>query len=174
MNDTEIITILYDKLSIQTGRHLYGVLGTYQAIRRFKENIQGVNMPAGGPFPAPLSVTRGILDAIPDTEFRALVEREAKMPAPTAAHVLQAFETFLRDVLKHENFVILEYLEILFAYRCELSLLRTLPTDDKHVLLLLPGRRERDRIIMYPEQTDAEFMLPSTLIAENHLWELKD
>src|SRR5216684_8078703 len=157
MNDTEIIEALCSKLLVPTGRHLYGVLGTYPALKRFAEKLQQAKTPDGMPFPAPLSVTRGILDAIPDDEFRGLVENEAKRPEPIAAHVSQAFEEFLRAHLKEQGLVVLESLEILFAYDSDLSLLRTLATDEQRVLLLLAGRRENGRIIMFPEQKDNDY-----------------
>jgi hypothetical protein len=45
--------------------------------------------------------------------------------------------------------------------------------DDDRILLLLPGRRSGGRIIMFPEIEDGNYTLPPSLIAENHLWELK-
>lgn len=173
MNDTDIIEAFRGKLMVPTGRHLYGVLGSYPALKRFAEKLLQASIPGGQPFPPPLSVTRGILDAIPDDEFRGLVENEAKRPEPIAAHVSQAFEEFLRAHLKEQRLVVLESLEILFAYGSDLSLLRTLATDEQRILLLLPGKRENGRIVMFPEQQDNDYRLPTNLIAENHLWELK-
>jgi len=173
MNDTDIIEALRSKLMVPTGRHLYGVLGTYPALKRFAEKLQQAKTPYGKPFLAPLSVTRGILNAIPDDEFRSLVVNEARRPEPIAAHVAQAFETFLRAHLKENGLVVLESLEILFAYGSDLSLLRTLATDAHRILLLLPGRRKNGWIVMFPDQEDDNCTLPTNLIAENHLWELK-
>ena len=173
MNDTEIIEALCSKLAVPTGRHLYGVLGTYSALKRFVEKLQQAKTPDGKSFPVPLSVTRGILNAIPDDEFRSLVEREAKRPEPIAAHVARAFETFLRVNLKENGLVVLESLEILFAYGSDFSLLRTLATDSHRILLLLPGKWEHGRIVMFPNQEDGDYTLPGNLIAENHLWELR-
>ena len=173
MNDTDIIEVLRSKLMVPTGRHLYGVLATYPALKRFAEKIQQAKTPDGEPFPAPLSLTSGILNAIPDDEFRSLVENEAKRPEPIAAHVAQAFEAFLRTHLKEKGLVVLESLEILFAYGSDLSLLRTLATDTHRILLLLPGKRESGRVMMFPDQEDGDYTLPGNLIAENHLWELR-
>ncbi len=173
MNDTDIIEALRSKLMVPTGRHLYGILGTYPPLKRFAEKLQQAKTPDGNPFPAPLSVTRGILNAIPDDEFRSLVVNEAKRPEPIAAHVTQAFEIFLRAHLKEDELVVLESVEILFAYGSDLSLLRTLATDAHRILLLLPGRRENGRIVLFPDQEDENRTLPTNLIAENHLWELK-
>ena len=174
MKDTEIIETLRSKLAVPGGRHLYGVLGTYQALDKFIQKLLQAKTLDGRHFPAPLSVNRGILDASPDDEFRKLVEDEAKRPEPTAAHVTRAFESFLRSKLKGKGLVILANLELLFAYSLELNLLRTMAADDDRVLLLLPGKRESGRIIMFPDLVEGNYTLPSNLIAENHLWELRD
>ena len=142
MNDTDIIENLQNKLGVSSGRHLYGVLGSYAKLKQFSNTLQQARTPDGQPFPAPLSVTRGILENIPDAEFRDLVEKEAKRPEPIVAHIKQAFERFLRAQLHDKGLIILEHLEILFAYQSDLSSLRVLATDDNRVLLLLPGRRE--------------------------------
>jgi hypothetical protein len=173
MNDTEIIETLCSKLLVPTGRHLYGVLGTYPELKSFAEKLQQARDPDGKPFPAPLSVTRGILNAIPDDEFRSLVLYEAKRPEPIAAHVAQAFETFLRLHLKENGLIVLESLEILFAYNSDFSLLRTLATDSHRILLLLPGKWEHGHVVMFPDQKDGDYTLPGNLVAENHLWELR-
>jgi len=173
MKETEIIEALRSRLNIPGGRHLYGVLGSYQSLSEFSKKISQARTMDGRRFPKPLNVNRGILDAIPDEEFRLLVENEAKRPEPTAAHVAAAFEKFLRSKLKGKGLVVLANLEILFAYRLELNLLRTLAADEDRVLLLLPGKRSGGRIIMFPKLEDSNYTLPTTLIAEDHLWELK-
>ena len=120
-----------------------------------------------------VNVNRGILDAIPDDEFRQLVENEAKRPEPTAAHVAKAFERFLRANLTG-GVLVLSNLELLFAYSVELNLLRTMAADEDRILLLLPGRRSRDRIVMFHEIEDSDYTLPTNLIADNHLWEVRE
>ena len=179
MKATDIIEALRAGLSAPGGRHLYGVLGSYQQLESFAELLQQAKTPSGSPFPAPVNVNRGILDAIPDEEFRRLVEDEAKRPEPTAAHVAKAFETFLRSSLTTlrsplpaPRLLVLSGLEMIFAYNVELSVLRTMATDEDRVLLLLPGCREGGRVRMFPDWPDASFALPTNLIADNHLWEL--
>jgi hypothetical protein len=61
---------------------------------------------------------------------------------------------------------------MIFAYQVELSFLRTVAADDHRVLMLLPGRRSHGRIMMFPELDDTSYVLPTNLIADNHLWEL--
>lgn len=174
MKDTEIIEALQSKLAFSGGRHLYGILGAYPTLKTFAHKLQQAKTPDGTPFPEPISVNREILDAIPDEEFRQLVENEAKRPEPTAAHVAKAFELFLRSKLQGKGLVVLAHLEMLFAYHLELNLLRTMATDDDRILLLLPGRRSSGKIIMFPDLTEYNYTLPTNLIAENHLWELKN
>jgi hypothetical protein len=165
MTDSDIIADLYQKIQNSSGRHLYGVLGSYAALQRFARRLEEAR------FPRPLSITRGILDTIPDDEFRDLVTNEAKQPQPIRAHVRMAFERFLRTHLTGKGLVVMEGLELLFAYDIDLAPFRTLATDDNHLLLLLPGMRERGYVKMYPNQ-DKVYALPPQLIADHHLWEL--
>ena len=174
MKTTEIIETLRSKLSVPGGRHLYGVLGSYASLKNFTRKLRQAKTHDGKRFPKPLSVNRGILDAIPDEEFHHLVENEAKRPEPTAAHVANAFEKFLRSKLRGKGLIVLSKLEMLFAYHLELNLLRTIAADDDRILLLLPGRRGSGRIIMFPELEEGRYTLPTNLIASDHLWELKD
>jgi len=87
---------------------------------------------------------------------------EAKRPEPTAAHVAKAFEMFLRERLRESGLVVLNGLEMIFAYQVELSFLRTVAADDHRVLMLLPGRRSHGRIMMFPELDDASYVLRRT------------
>lgn len=174
MKDTEIIEQLIGKLSLPVGRHLYGVLGSYESLGAFSDKLQEARAPDGRSFPKPRSVNRGILDAIPDDEFRQLVADEAKYPEPTAAHVGKAFEAFLRSLLKSESLAVLTNLELLFAYAVDLSLLRVLATDSNRIILLLPARREQGSIVMFPGCSEITYMLPINLIADNHLWQISD
>ena len=100
MKPAEIIELLLAKLSLPGGRHLYGVMGSHAQLDAFAAELAEARMADGGRFPTPLNVNRGILDAIPDEEFRKLTRDEAKRPEPTAAHVAQAFATFLRQHLR--------------------------------------------------------------------------
>lgn len=139
MKSTEIIEAIRQKLTIPGGRHLYGVLGTYSQLDSFAKKLHQAKTTDGDPFPKPVNVNRGILDAIPDDEFKLLAENEAKRPEPTAAHVAKAFERFLRANLTGGGILVLSYLEMLFAYHIELNLLRTMAADEDRVLLLLPA-----------------------------------
>ena len=164
------------KLATPVGRHLYGVLGTYAALDRFAERLKEAKTVDGKPFSRPVSVNRGILDAIPDEELKELVKNEAKRPEPTAAYVKKAFDRFLRDGLQEQSFLVLMKIELLFAYNVDLSLLRTLAADERRILLLRPGRKSGDRIVMFPETGDGDlnYSLPTNLIAMDRLWQLED
>jgi len=172
MRDADVIEELRAKLAIPTGRHLYGVLGAYAALCRFALALQQAPTPRGRSFPAPLSVNRGILHAIPDEECKQLVTDEARYPQPARAHVQQAFEQSLRDALSAHDVVVLEHLEMFFAYGVDLTLLRTVATDADQVILLLPGRRAGGRISMFFEEDAGFNSMPGNLIAANHLWDL--
>jgi hypothetical protein len=174
MTSTEIIDALRQKLTVPGGRHLYGVLGTYAQLDEFAVKLHQVRTTDGIAFPEPININRGILDAIPDDEFKRLVENEAKYPEPTAAHVGRAFEKFLRESLTGQGVLVLSNLEMLFAYHVELNLLRVMAADENRVLLLLPGRKSRDRIVMFHEMSESDYMLPTNLIADNHLWEIRE
>lgn len=175
MNDAEIIGALRNRLNVKVGRHLYGILGSYEALERFSATLQQVNTIEGVPFPAPLSVNREILEAIPDEEFKELAENEPKRPEPTMQHVKKSFETFLRSQLQNHDLLVLGGLEMLFAYHVELNLFRTLGTDNKKIILLLRGKRNRQQeVIMFPDLTEDIYILPTNFIAENHMWELME
>lgn len=174
MKTTEIIEAIRQKLTMPGGRHLYGVLGSYKQLESFAKKIGHAKAPDGKSFPRPLNVNQGILSAIPDAEFRQLVENEARRPEPTAAFVAKAFEKFLRTKLNGKGLVVLANIEMLFAYRIELNLLRTLAADEDRVLLFLPGKRTSGRIIMFPDMKEGDYTLPTNLIAENHLWEIRE
>ncbi|NMB84703.1 MAG: hypothetical protein GYA29_00445 [Methanothrix sp.] len=174
MKDTEIIEAIIAKLSVDVGRHLYGIVGTYRTLDRFADRLQEAKTSDGQPFPAPTSVNKGILSAIPDDEFRKLVENEARKPEPTKAHINRAFEKFLRHSLMENGLVVLSNLELVFAYDVDLNPLRTLATDQQRVILLLPGRRAGDKIIMFSESGEDSYLLPTNLIADDHIWSLNE
>ncbi len=173
MKTTEIIESLRVKLTIPGGRHLYGVVGSYDLLDDFAASLRQAKTHDGKRFPKPINVNSGILNTIPDNEFRELAENEARHPRPTAAHVAKAFERFLRSKLHSKGIVVLSNLEMLFAYHLELSHLRTMAADDDRILLLLPGKRIGGKVIMFPDWEEGDYMLPTNLIAENNLWELR-
>lgn len=175
MTDTEVIEALRAKLNIKSGRHLYGIMGSYNALDKFSKSLRQAKTYDGQPFPTPLSVNREILNAIPDDEFKELADNEPKKPEPTVQHIKQSFESFLRSGLRDHDLLVLTGLEMLFAYHIELNLFRTLATDDKRIILFLPGKRTRQgEVEIFAGLTDQVYILPTNFIAENHMWELND
>jgi len=173
MKPTDIIDSLITKLGMPGGRHLYGILGDYAALDEFALQLQQAKTPQGSRFPKPINVNKGILDTIPDQEFKELVENEARRPEPTQKHVALAFEKFLRQHLQKHGLIVLANMEMIFAYQLELNMLRTMAADDDRIILLLPGTRDNGRVVIFPNWPDGSYQLPINLIADNHLWELR-
>ena len=171
MKIEDVIVILREKLRVPVGRHLYGILSDYSGLVAFEKELKGATIVDGQAFPIPFSVNREIIDAFSDDEFCDLVQEEAKRPEPTRASIRNVFEKIIREKLENNNTVILKDLELLFIYNIDFSSLRVLATDQHRIILLLPGKRVRDRITMYPN-SEYDFNLPKNLIADNHIWEL--
>ena len=173
MKAADIIITLRKQLENPVGRHLYGILGSYNALSTFSRALEEARFPDGTPFPVPLSVNAGIINSFSDDLFREIVTNEARLPDPTRTSVRLAFEAFLSDSIRQSPLLILTDLELLFAYNIDLSLLRVLSTDQKRIVLLLPGILSGKRIIMYPN-VDGEYQVPQGIIAEHHLWEVTE
>ena len=82
-----------------------------------------------------------------------------------------AFEAFVKEKIQTNTTLLLKDLELVFIYNIDLSVLRVLAADQFRIILLLPGKRVRDRIQMFPG-SNYDFSLPRNLIAENHIWEI--
>jgi hypothetical protein len=77
--------------------------------------------------------------------------------------------------LKDASLLALKNLEILFAYDLELNCLRIRAANKKHILMLLPGERVGDRIILFHEApSNNHRTLPITMVPEDHIWELNE
>jgi hypothetical protein len=174
LRDADVVQALAAKLAIPTGRHLYGVIGRYPALDRFSAKLTGTKLPDGTKVERTVSVTAEVLNGMADDDFRRMVADEAKRPEVVAAEVQRAFNAFLRGVARRQRLVVLANLEIVFAYHVELNLLRTLAADDIRFLLLLPGGITNGKPMLFEEQTEARYVLPANLIAENHLWVIED
>ncbi len=155
-----------------SGRQLYGILGSYIALEKFIQSIKTETLLNGSPFPEPISVNRGILDEFSDETFHNMVLDEAKHPEPILYSIQRTFEKLLRKWLKEKKLLILKDLELLFAYEVDLNLLHTLASDEDRIILLLPGKRENDRVIMFPNYKEWQMRLPLNIIPENRLWEV--
>lgn len=172
----QVITQLRSKLQFEAGRHLYGVLGSYQQLERFMRNdLAAARDPADNKFPTPINLNKALLECIDDAALRDLIDREAKRPQWITQRLNDELAKLLQASLRQTPFVILYQIELMFAYDLEFATLRRYASNQNRILLLLPGQRSGDQIVLFHEAT-AEFQrnLPASVIADNHLWELAD
>jgi hypothetical protein len=172
----QVITELRAKLRFGIGRHLYGVLGTYAQLAQFEQDdLAQARTSQGESFPRPINVNRELLANIGDEELRQLVKAEARRPQAVRRRLEQELDSMLGDLLERDHFLILKQLELAFAHSLDLGVFRIRATNQNHLLLLLPGERRGQHITLFHE-VDPRYhrSLPTNLIADNHLWELKD
>ena len=172
----QVVSELREKLQFDVGRHLYGVLGTYTQLAGFEETALAQALdPRGNRFPQPINVNRELLARIGDEDLRGLVNAEARRPKTIQRRLGQELDNLLGDLLEQHQYIILKQLELLFAYGLDLSVFRTRAANQNHILLLLPGARHGDDVTLFHEAGSRfQRRLPPHLIADNHLWELKD
>ena len=171
-----IISTLRENLQLNIGRHLYGVLGTYASLKKFEAvDLAQARFSNEAPAPPAVNLNLALLDRIADSEMRSLVQNEARLPQTVQRKLNAEFDQFLQGLLQEAAFIILKQVELLFAYNLDLHAIRARATNQKHILLLLPGEKRGDHITIFSE-ADARFhrSLPTQLITENHLWELAD
>ena len=176
LTGSQIICKITDKLQFDMGRHLYGVMGTYSQLERFQNNdLAHAKDRQGKRLPTPINVNKELLARIGDDDLRKLIKTEGRRPQAVQRRLNQEFDRFLHEHLENANFLIIQYLELLFAYSLDLSVLRTRASNQNHILLLLPSEKRGDRLILFHE-AEARFhrTLPNNLIADNHLRELSD
>ena len=172
----QIISQLRDKLTFDVGRHLYAVLGGYEQLDQFeRRDLAQARDPEGQSFPLPFNVNRELLARIGDDDLRHLVKVEARRFNAVQRHLNQAFDQLLHDLLQQNRLIILKQLELLFAYSLDLSVLRTRASNQSHILLLLPGERRGERLLIFHEAAERfQRSIPQNLVADNHLWEMAD
>ncbi len=172
----EINTQLRRKLEMPTGRHLYVVLGTYERLDRYERvAFREARSPSGQRLGDPVNVNHSLLSRISDDELKRLVQTEASRTESVKDRLAKELDTLVADRLSGGSFLAIKNLEILFAYDLELNCLRIRATNQKHVLILLPGEKVGDRITLFHEaQTQNHRTLPTNLVPENHLWELSE
>jgi len=171
-----IISELRDKLRFEVGRHLYGVLGTYERLARFeREDLGQARDPEGRSFPAALNLNAALLAHIGDDDLRQMVKDEARRPQTVRYHLNRELDSLLGELLQRSHFLIVKQVELLFAHNLDWSVFRTRASNRNHVLLLLPGEKRGDQIALFQEATPRfHRVLPANLLADNHLWELDD
>lgn len=170
----QVISDLREKLHVTIGRHLYGVLSSYALLNNFiAVDLKQASDGDGQPLPSPLNLNRELLAHLPDDDLRRLVRDEARRPQAVERHLNEQLRAVLTDHLQQSTFVILHQLELIFAYNLDLSIFRTCATNENHVLLLLPGERRGEHVLLFHETAERfQRFLPDNLIADNHLWEL--
>jgi hypothetical protein len=172
----EINSQLRQKLEMSTGRHLYVVLGTYERLERYERiDFREARSPVGERLGDPVNVNHTLLDRISDYELKRLVQTEASRTESVKDRLSKELDTLVAEKLNLGSFLALKNMEILFAYDLELNCLRIRATNQKHILIMLPGEKVGDRITLFHEApSNNHRTLPTNLVPESHLWELNE
>jgi hypothetical protein len=172
----EINSQLRQKLEMPTGRHMYVVLGTYERIERYERvAFKEARSPSGQRLGNPVNVNRTLLERISDPELKRLVQTEASRTESVKRRLTDELDALVAEKLENGPFLAVKNLELLFAYDLELNCFRIRATNQKHILVLLPGERVSDRITLFHEASAQNHRtLPANLVPENHLWELSE
>lgn len=172
----EINSQLRQKLEMPTGRHLYVIIGTYERLDRYeKMDFREARSPTGQRLGHPVNINHHLLDRIQDDELKRLVQTEASRTESVKHRLAKELDTLVAEKLNGGSFLALKNLEILFAYDLELNCLRIRATNQKHILVLLPGEKVGDQITLFHEAPQSSHRtLPINLVPENHLWELSE
>ncbi len=174
MSDHEVNSHLRDKLQNVRGRHLYVILGTYEALAKYERlAFPEARGPSNEKLSPPINVNKMLLERIPDEELKSLVQNEAKRPEHVRKRLDQELDNLLAEELAKRSLVTLKQLELLFAYDLELNALRIRAVNQKHILLLVPGQRSGDRLYLFHEAAPQwHRTLPNNLVPDDHLCEL--
>lgn len=172
----EIISQLRQKLEMPTGRHLYVVLGTYERLTRFdRVTFREARSPTNQRLGDSLNVSLNLLERIKDDDLKWLVRNEASLSETVKKRLADELDALVDEKLASTAFLALKHLELLFAYDLEMNCLRIRATNQKHILVMLPGERVGDRITLFHEASPPNHRtLPANLVPENHLWELSE
>jgi hypothetical protein len=172
----EINSQLRQRLGMPIGRHFYVILGTYERIERYERvAFREARGPDDKPLGTALNVSRSLLQRFRDDELKWLVRNEAGMPETVKKQLAEELDALVADELAVKSFLALKNLELLFAYDMELTCFRIRATNQKHILVLLPGERVGDHITLFHEAPPSNHRtLPMNLVPENHLWELSE
>jgi hypothetical protein len=172
----EINSQLRQKLEMPTGRHLYVVLGTYGRLQRYERvAFKEARSPSGQRLGDPVNVNRTLLERISDPELKRLVQTEASRTESVKRRLTEELDALVAEKLEAGPFLAVKNLELLFAYDLELNCFRIRATNQKHILVLLPGEQASDRITLFHEASARNHRtLPANLVPDNHLWELSE
>lgn len=174
LSDHEVNSRLHDRLQNVAGRHLYVILGSYEALYRYERHaFPEARGPNNERLRSPVNVNHTLLERIPDDELKELVQNEAKRPQQVRERLYSELDQFLAQELATSSILALKQMELLFAYDLEMDKLRTRATNQKHIIVLLPGQRSGDKIFLFHEvAAQWHRTLPNSLVPEEHLYEL--
>jgi hypothetical protein len=174
LKPTEILNSLYNNLKIPSGRHLYAVLGSYSALEAFTENtLCQAKLADGSAFPTPISVNKMLLNSFEDDSLAEIIIKESRRPKYTQSVLDKILDDFLRKQFTTTNFIILQHLELVFAYSLDLSKLRRWAANQNHILVLLPGEIRNQQIYLFDDPITGESLkFDNQLFSENNIWEL--
>jgi len=173
-NRHEILRDLSGRWEETGKRHLYLVLGTYADLAAFLKDVKrGARTPDRRPVEAVIRVNSALLETLGESGQEEMVDSEARYLEHIQQTLARHFDGILKTELERHDIVVLADLELIFAFSLDLAVLRQHATNGKHVVLLIPGRREGERIVLFRE-AEQEFRrsLPVNLVMENHIWEI--
>jgi hypothetical protein len=171
---SQITNLLRDALQMDIGRHLYAVLGSYESLAAFeKQDLSQFCFPGTTLFPPAINLNSALLGRIGDDDLKGLVKNEGRRPQAIQRRLTLEFDSLLASLLEEHRYIAIKQIELLFAFDLPLEAFRARATNQNHILLLLPGEKRGDHVLLFA-QSDPRFhrTLPSQLITENHLWEL--
>lgn len=173
MSRPEILMELSSKWAEIGKRHLYLVTGSYDQLRTFEKDLANAKTPDRQPIGQPIGINARIMENLPDEVLDDLVAGEAKYPTVTFNKFTEVFKKILSEAFAKRNVVILKDLELLFAIQIDLSELRLRATNGKHILLMIPGHKIGEKIVLFHEaEENFQRVLPTNLVMDNHIWEI--
>ena len=174
LSDPDVNAALKDKLANQAGRHLYLILGSYEALDRYERvAYPELRTSEGTKLPKPISVSRSLLEKFQDEELQKLAGSELRQINHIKDRLYTEFDQLLVDGLEKSSALTLKQAELLFAFDIELDRVRIRAVNQKHILLMLPGEMSGERITLFHESSpEWHRTLPQALVPEDHLFEL--
>jgi hypothetical protein len=172
----QITNLLRNSLQMEIGRHLYAVLGPYEGLETFeKQELSQFCFPGNVPFPPTINLNSALLSRIGDDDLKGLVKNESRRPQAIQRRLTLELDSLLASLLEEHHYIAIKQIELLFAFDLPLEAFRARATNQNHILLLLPGEKRGDHVLLFA-QSDPRFhrTLPDQLITENHLWELEN
>jgi hypothetical protein len=174
MEPLEAIRLFRAELASQIGRHIYAFVGDGQALELLEGYLGRLRTPQKGlPLPGITSLNRVVLERIPQPRLEALARREALQGTAIYRELSRSFQSFVHDYFSREDILIIKDFELLFRYGVELGLQRSVSIDRRHTALLIPGRRNGDRIFAYARGGQGGWEFYPGLAAPQGIWEVE-